>query len=123
MLKHLAVTLLALGCGVGGNVLAGEMSMPGAAFIQAGGSETETAGTVARSDAGSSGAMHETGSDNDGAAAHVRMQPDSVAGARTNTVRAAVGTDTASTAEVGGTAAHKTHRTAHWQSLLPGVMK
>jgi hypothetical protein len=122
MLKHLAVTILALGCGIGGNVLASEMSMPGAAFVQGGG-ESETAATVTRSDAGTGGAMHETTSDNDGGAAHVRMQPDSVAGARTNTVNTAIGTDTASTAEVSGTATHKAHRTAHWQSLLPGVMK
>ncbi|MDR3389384.1 MAG: hypothetical protein P4L92_20260 [Rudaea sp.] len=109
------------------NAAAAEMAMPaGAAFAPAASSgDVETASTATRSQAGATGAMRESGSRSDDSdvtttATRVRMQPDSVAATRTDTTHAAVGTDAAAGTVV---PVHKARHSAHWQSLLPGVMK
>jgi hypothetical protein len=130
MLKVVAIATLGFGLTLCvGNVAAGEMAMPAsAAFAPVGASsgDVETATAATRTETGSTGAMRESGSrDEDtevATAARVHMQPDSVAATRTDSTHAAVGAaDTAAPGTV--TPAHKTRHSAHWQSLLPGVMK
>jgi hypothetical protein len=117
MLKVVAVATLGLSLIICvGNATAVEMTMPTGDFAHGGGGAGETR------DVGANGAMHETSAARDGEAdavttAHDRMQPDTAADARTDSTHGALGTDTAA-----GTV-HKARRNAHWQSLLPGVMK
>lgn len=109
-----------------GNACAVEMSMPTGDFAHGSGGgagEVETTTATAR-DVGAKGPMHDAAA-RDGEAdvfvsAHERT-PDSAAVTRTDNTHAALGTDTASPAP--GAPAHKARRNAHWQSLLPGVMK
>ena len=109
-----------------GNACAVEMSMPTGDFAHGSGGgsgEVETTTATAR-DVGAVGAMHDAaardGEADAGIAARDRM-PDSAVVTRTDNTHAGVGTDAAASAS--GTAAHKARRNAHWQSLLPGVMK
>jgi hypothetical protein len=125
MLKLVAVATLGWSLAICvGNAFAVEMSMPTGDFAHGSGGgsgEVETATATAR-DVGTTGAMRDTavrdGEADAGIAARDRM-PDSAAVTRSDNTHAAVGIDAASS----GTAAHKARRNAHWQSLLPGVMK
>jgi hypothetical protein len=140
MHKHLVMAICVLVSGIaGGNLVAAELSLPGGAFAQSAGSASET-DTVASTTQGQSGAMREAnaGTESRSSSKHARMQPDALpvdttpadsaqsdssAGARSSTARTPVGTDSAPSAEGGAAAVRKPHHTAHWQSLLPGVMK
>jgi hypothetical protein len=108
-----------------GNACAVEMSMPTGDFAHGSGGgagEVETTAATAR-DVGAAGVMHDAARDGEADAsvsAHERT-PDSAVVTRTDNTHAALGTDTASPAT--GAPAHKARRNAHWQSLLPGVMK
>jgi hypothetical protein len=109
-----------------GNAFAVEMSMPTGDFAHGsggGGGEVETTAATARG-VGVAGAMHDTtvrDSETDAGVAVRERTPDSAAVTRTDDTHTALGTDTASPAP--GAPAHKARRNAHWQSLLPGVMK
>jgi hypothetical protein len=86
----------------------------------------DTSTTATRAETGSTGAMRESGSRSDdtdvATSARVHMQPDSVVVTHTDSTHSAVGVDT--TAAGTAAPAHKIrHSSAHWQSLLPGVMK
>jgi hypothetical protein len=120
MLKLVAVA--ALGCSLVlcvGNACAVEMSMPTGDFAHGSGGGAGEVETATAHDASAAGAMHDAaardGEVDAASTAHERT-PDSAAVTRTDNPHAAVGTDA-------GAAAHKAHRNAHWQSLLPGVMK
>jgi hypothetical protein len=127
MLKVVAVATLGWTLAICvGNAFAVEMSMPTGDFAHGSGGgagEVETAAATAR-DVGASGAMHDAAARDSEAevfvSAHERT-PDSAAVTRTDSTHAALGADTASPAA--GAPAHKARRNAHWQSLLPGVMK
>ncbi len=127
MLKVVAIASLGLGLALCiGNAAAGEMAMPaGAAFapVAASSGDVETATSAAHGEIGSTRAMREAGThddDSDATSTRVHVQPDSVATARTDSTHAAIGADaTAGT----GAPAPKVRRNAHWQALLPGVMK
>jgi hypothetical protein len=126
MLKVIAAATLAWSFAIcAGNARAVEMSMPTGDFAHGSGGgagEVETATAAAR-DVGAPGAMHESTARDSGAdagiAARDRM-PDSAVVTRSDNTHTALGTDAASAAS---TAAHKARHNAHWQSLLPGVMK
>jgi len=121
MLKVVAIATLGWSLAICvGNALAVEMSMPTGDFAHGGGGagEVETTTATAR-EVGATGVMHD-GEADAGVSAHERT-PDSAVVTRTDNSHAALGTDTASPAP--GAPAHKTRRNAHWQSLLPGVMK
>ena len=121
MLKLVAVAILGWGLAIcAGSACAVEMSMPTGDFAHGSGGgagEVETATATAR-EVGTAGAMHDTSARDSeadaGIAARDRM-PDSAVVTRSDNAHAGVGTDAA--------AAHKARRNAHWQSLLPGVMK
>ena len=107
-----------------GNAVAVD-AMPTGDFAHSGGGsgsgEAETA-TAATRAAGSVGAMHETAArDVDTAIAHEPILPESAAINSTDNTRATRGTDAASSSA--STPSHKARPNAHWQSLLPGVMK
>jgi hypothetical protein len=122
MLKLVAVVTLGWSLAICvGNACAVEMSMPTGDFAHGSGGgagEVDTTTATAR-DVGAAGAMHGAAvrdSEADaGIAARDRM-PDSAVVSRSDNTHAAVGTDA-------GAAVHKARRNAHWQSLLPGVMK
>jgi hypothetical protein len=109
-----------------GNACAVEMSMPTGDFAHgSGGGAGEVDSTTATArDVGAAGAMHNVTAREGEAevfvSAHERT-PDSATVTRSDDTRATLGTDTASPAN--GAPAHKARRNAHWQSLLPGVMK
>ena len=125
MLKLVAIVSLGWSLAICvGTACAVEMSMPTGDFAHGGGGagEVETTKATAR-DVGAAGVMHEAARDGEADAsvsAHERT-PDSAVVTRTDNTHAALGTDTASPAV--GAPAHKARRNAHWQSLLPGVMK
>ena len=127
MLKVVAIIALVAAANVGaGNVMAAEMSMPagGHTLASNGSGETETVAAATCTDASATGAMHEAATHDSGAdgvtTAHDRMQPDSAAVTRTISTHAALGADAGSST---GAPPHKNRHSAHWQSLLPGVMK
>lgn len=124
MLKVVAVATLGWSLAICvGNACAVEMSMPTGDFAHGSGGgagEVETTTATAR-EVGAAGAMHDTGSEADVVVSAHDRTPDSAAVTRTDNTHAALGTDTASPAA--GAPAHKARRNAHWQSLLPGVMK
>jgi hypothetical protein len=140
MHKHLVMAICVLVSGIaGGNLVAAELSLPGGTFAQTGSSASET-DTVSSTTQSQSGAMREANADTEsrGSAKRARMQPDALpvdttaadsaqadsgAGAHSSTPRTPVGTDATPATEGGATAVRKPHHTAHWQSLLPGVMK
>jgi hypothetical protein len=103
-----------------GNAFAVEMSMPTGDFAHGGGGagEVETTAAATRDARGTDVARD--GEADAGVSARERT-PDSAVVTRTDSTHAALGTDTASPAT--GAPAHKARRNAHWQSLLPGVMK
>jgi hypothetical protein len=124
MLKLVAVATLGWSLALWvGNACAVEMSMPTGDFAHGGGGAGEM-DTAAARDVGAAGAMHgSTARDSEAdasSAAHDRT-PDSTVVTRSDNTHSGIGTDAAASAA--GTAAHKARRNAHWQSLLPGVMK
>lgn len=100
-----------------GNASAVEMSMPTGDFAHSGsGSGEADTTTAAMRDAG---AMRDAATrDSDTAATRERVHPDS-ATPHADTTHPTRGTDAAAAATPSPRARHN----AHWQSLLPGVMK
>jgi hypothetical protein len=126
MLKLVAVATLGWSLAICvGNACAVEMSMPTGDYAHGSGGgsgEVETATATARN-VGATGAMRDTavrdGEADAGIAARDRM-PDTAVVTRSDNTHAAVGADAAAAA---GAGAHRARHNAHWQSLLPGVMK
>lgn len=102
-----------------GNASAVEMSMPTGDFAHSGsGSGEADTTTAAMRDAG---AMRDAATrDSDTAGTRERVQPDSST-AHADTTHPTRGTDAASSAAA--TPSPRARHNAHWQSLLPGVMK
>jgi len=107
-----------------GNVTAAEMAMPTGDFAHSGRGSGDAETTAATHTTGAAGATPDAATpDGDTTIAiHDRMQPDNAGGARIDTAPLAVrGTD--ATTSAADTSPHKARHNAHWQSLLPGVMK
>ncbi|HZP66731.1 MAG TPA: hypothetical protein VFB32_10510 [Rudaea sp.] len=120
MLKQLCVAAIVLAAG-SELVIAGEMPMQGSA--RAGSADVDTAVTV-RDDVSASPMRAPARPDESSTAeARTRAPADIPAEARNDTPRNAVGTDATTNGDAAAANARRPHHRAHWQSLLPGVMK
>lgn len=120
MLKVAAIVIAGLSLvACAGNVAAVEMAVTSGDFAHSGsGGGSDEGGTAAATR--NVEAMRESVNRDSLTIGVERMQPDSATAARTDSIHAALGTD--ASASPTGLPAHK-HQNAHWQSLLPGVMK